>query len=141
MGTPSGHLDHAFTIINTGFDLWDFLKGNGTLSNGYVSMPMAVLRHLSSMIVLAKAESRQVRRGFGWRITQTGWMSKGSIDSRAYLATWVSLIPKSDIEDLWDELKLALKGMRVKIESPIAMVLATKNAGDNYQHLLNRHKR
>ncbi len=64
-----------------------------------------------------------------WVENDADWMDEHGIDwFKGYLATWVPLIPELEIGNLWDELELALEGKRVKTETPVAMVLATKSA-------------
>ncbi|KAF3770935.1 hypothetical protein M406DRAFT_67292 [Cryphonectria parasitica EP155] len=45
---------------------------------------------------------------------------------RAHLATLVPRIPESELQQLWDELELALDGQKVRLEFPVVVILATK---------------
>ena len=120
-------LDHAFTIANTGLEPlefpegeWDavkriFINAHGSIGTFLINDRVAESR------VTAKEEKI-------WVEDDADWTDEQGIDwFKGYLATWVPRIPESEIGDLWDELELALKGKKVKIETPVAIIFATKN--------------
>ncbi|KAI0466865.1 S-adenosyl-L-methionine-dependent methyltransferase [Xylaria cf. heliscus] len=50
-----------------------------------------------------------------------GWLKK-------YFATWRPGIAESKVQDLWDELERIMDGAKVRLETPMVMVFATKKA-------------
>ena len=120
--------DHAFTTVNTGYDRlefpeeeWDAIKRIYINARGTVEAFLINDRVRESRV---KAKEEKI-----WVEDDADWMDEQGIDwFKGYLATWVPRIPESEIGNLWGELELALGGKRVKIETPVAMVFAPKNA-------------
>ena len=119
-------LDHAFKIVNAGLNPlefpegeWDAVKRIFINAHGSIDTFLMNDRVGESRV---KAKEEKV-----WVEDDADWMDEQGIDwFKGYLTTWVPRIPESDIADLWYELELALKGKKVKIETPVAIVLATK---------------
>lgn len=47
---------------------------------------------------------------------------------KGYLATWVPVVPENEIQHIWNDLERALGGGKVRIETPLTIVFATKKA-------------
>ncbi|KAI1172051.1 S-adenosyl-L-methionine-dependent methyltransferase [Nemania sp. FL0916] len=47
---------------------------------------------------------------------------------KKYIATWIPPIPEDDVKDLWDEMERVLDGGKVRTETPLVMLLATRRA-------------
>ena len=121
-------LDHAFRIVNAGLNSLEFPEGEWeavkrVLINAHGSVDTFLINdRVAESRVKAKEEKV-------WVEDDVDWMDEQGIDwFKGYLTTWVPPIPESEIGHLWDELEVALKGKKVKIETPVAMIFATKNA-------------
>ncbi|KAI8624246.1 S-adenosyl-L-methionine-dependent methyltransferase [Xylariaceae sp. FL1651] len=118
---------NAFKVCNTGLDLLAFPEDEWrnvkrvyiNAQTGYEAF--AVNDQTGDSRVRAEEEQVWVEKddedwcdthGFAW--------------FQAYLATWVPRIPESDMQEVWDELELALDGKQVRTKTPLAMVFATK---------------
>ncbi|RYC57955.1 hypothetical protein CHU98_g8248 [Xylaria longipes] len=64
-----------------------------------------------------------------WVHGDPDWSGEQDVDwLKKYFATWIPTIPESEIQDLWDELGRIVNGAKVRIETPMVMVFATKRA-------------
>lgn len=119
-------LHKAFPIINTGFetirlsnDEWEKVKRVYINARGTVDS--FNLNHYKGGCRVTESEERI------WVENDEDWSDEQDINwFKGYFATWVPRISESDIQELWDELEHALGGQKVKMETPIVMVLATK---------------
>lgn len=125
-------LDHAFKIINTGLNPLEFPEAEwNAVKRIFINTHGSVDTFLINDRV---GESRvNAKEENVWVEDDADWMDEQGIDwFKGYLATWVPRISESEIEDFWDELELALKGKKVKIETPVAMIFATKICHEEY---------
>lgn len=119
-------LDHAFEIINTGLNHLEFPEGEWDavkriFFNAHGSIDTFLI---NDRVCKSRVKAREEKV---WVEDDPDWMDEQGIDwFKGYLTTWVPRIPESEIGDLWNELEVALKGKTVKIETPVAMILATK---------------
>ncbi|KAI0408917.1 S-adenosyl-L-methionine-dependent methyltransferase [Xylaria palmicola] len=64
-----------------------------------------------------------------WVYGDPDWSDEQGVDwLKGSLATWAPRIPESEIQDLWDELADILDGAKVRIETPMVTILATRRA-------------
>ncbi|KAI0412238.1 S-adenosyl-L-methionine-dependent methyltransferase [Xylaria grammica] len=57
------------------------------------------------------------------------WEDEQGIDwFKGYVSTWAPRLPESEVQDLWDELERVMDGARVRTETPIVMIFATRRA-------------
>ncbi|KAM4063780.1 hypothetical protein HRG_006893 [Hirsutella rhossiliensis] len=80
-------------------------------------------------------ESRRVKNGEEkvWEDGDEQWSDQQGIDwLRGYFGTWMPRIPESEIQFLWHDMELVLKGEKVRIEFPVVMVFATKTQHSPY---------
>jgi trans-aconitate 3-methyltransferase len=120
-------LDHAFPIINTGFESLEFPSDQWEkVTRMYINArgKLDTFR-MNDRIGANKATEAEERV---WVEDDNDWSDEQDIAwFKGYLATWVPVIPESDIQELWDELEASLGGAKARTETPIAMVYATKN--------------
>ncbi|KAI1462856.1 S-adenosyl-L-methionine-dependent methyltransferase [Annulohypoxylon moriforme] len=121
-------LDRAFRILNNGFDAialpetqWE------TVKRVYINASQGI----ASFKIDDRAGEDRVGKNEEriWVNGDPDWSDDQDIDwIKKYFATWVPVLPESEIQGLWDELERILDGSKVHIETPIAMVFATKKA-------------
>ncbi|ORY70425.1 uncharacterized protein BCR38DRAFT_422108 [Pseudomassariella vexata] len=124
-----GHLyDRAFETINSGLEnvefpeaRWEAVKRIYINSGGSLEVFQIDDRVGESRV--KKGEEKV------WEEGDEDWSDIKDIDwFKAYLATWSARIPETEIQSLWDEMEISLKGERARIETPIVLVFATKKA-------------
>lgn len=119
-------LDHAFPIINTGFESLEFPTDQWeNVTRIYINSQ----GDLGTFRMNDRVGENKVKAGEKrlWVEGDQDWSDEQDIAwFKGYLATWVPVIPESDIQDLWNELDASLGGTKAHTETPIAMVLATK---------------
>jgi trans-aconitate 3-methyltransferase len=119
--------DHAFPIINTGLETVGFPdSGWESVTRTYINslgtvQPFKINDRVGKSRV--KPEEERI-----WVDGDQDWTDVQGIDwFKGYFGTWVPRIPESELQDIWDELELSLQGKKVKIETPIVLILATKS--------------
>ncbi len=121
-------LDHAIPIINAALESLEFLPSQ------WVDVKRVHINAQGSLDSYRIDERLAESRSAAWEEQvwiegDEDWADEQGIQwLKGYLATWVPVIPESDIQLLWDELEAALGGQKVRIESPLTMVFATKRA-------------
>jgi SAM-dependent methyltransferase len=119
-------LDHAVQIINTALDCLEFPRDE------WESVRRVHINAQGDPDNYRIDERRRESRVQGWEevVWEEGdedWAEIQGIQwFKGYLATWVPVIPESEIQGLWEELEVALEGGKVRIETPLTMVFATK---------------
>ncbi|KAI2463317.1 S-adenosyl-L-methionine-dependent methyltransferase [Annulohypoxylon bovei var. microspora] len=119
-------LDRAFKILNNGFDAialpeasWESIK------RVYINASQGITSFKINDRVGEDRVGKNEERV--WVSGDQDWSDDQGIDwIKKYFATWVPVLPESEIQGLWDELERVLGGGKVRIETPIAMVFATK---------------
>lgn len=125
-GARNDFFDHAFAIVNVGLNSLEFPEGQWeAVKRIFIDARGGICAFLINDRV---AESRiKAKEEKVWVEDDVDWIDEQGIDCfKGYLKTWVPRIPESEIGDLWEELEVALEGKKVKIETPVAMIFATK---------------
>ncbi|OTB08189.1 hypothetical protein M426DRAFT_7994 [Hypoxylon sp. CI-4A] len=115
---------NAFTVIDTGLESvgfpeeeWENVKRVYINTQGDVGVFA-----LSGKVSESKVNHTEERI---WVEEDEGWCGMEGIEwFKSYLATWVPRTPESEMQDVWDELEAALEGNKVKIRTPVVMILA-----------------
>ncbi|KAI1210950.1 S-adenosyl-L-methionine-dependent methyltransferase [Annulohypoxylon truncatum] len=120
--------DRAFRTVNTALenlefpeDKWQAVKRVYINSRGDVN----------AFVMNDLIAERKVKEGEEkiWVEDDKEWIDAKDIEwFKAYLATWVPSIPETEMQEVWDELELALDGKKVEIRTPVVMIFATKKA-------------
>ncbi|KAI0530283.1 S-adenosyl-L-methionine-dependent methyltransferase [Xylaria digitata] len=64
-----------------------------------------------------------------WVHGDPDWSDSQGIDwFKGFIATWVPPLPETEVQGLWDELERLMNGDKVRTETPLVMVFATKKA-------------
>ncbi|KAL4789635.1 hypothetical protein BDV19DRAFT_394892 [Aspergillus venezuelensis] len=121
-------LDHAVSIVNTALDClefpeseWERVKRIHVNAQGSLESYRLDSRSRESRV----KESEEV----AWVEGDDDWADEqGLAWFKGYLATWVPVVPEHEIQHLWSELETALGGGKVRIETPLTIVFATKKA-------------
>ncbi|KAI9147516.1 Methyltransferase gedG [Paramyrothecium foliicola] len=119
-------LDRAFPILNTAFDHLEYPESDWTSVERVYINCHGNTNAFKMTNTLAKSNVKPHEKRI-WVENDKDWTdSKGLSWYKAYLATWVPLVPESDIKHLWDDLEHALQGGNADMETPVVMVFATK---------------
>lgn len=119
-------LTHAFRIINTGLDCLEFNEKEWSgVNRVYINAKGTIDSfQTNNMVGESRVKSADVRV---WVDTDEDWCDEKDITwLKGYLGTWVPVLPESEAQDLWDKLERALDGKKARLETPVAMVFATK---------------
>ncbi|KAL7620202.1 hypothetical protein AAE478_009195 [Parahypoxylon ruwenzoriense] len=120
--------DNAFPMSNTGFEHLEFPEKEWeSVKRVYINAEGSVDAFtMDDRIGESKVKEVEERV---WVEDDKDWHHRHGIEwFKGYLATWVPRIPESDIQEVWDELELALEGKHVKTKTPVVMIFATKKA-------------
>ncbi|KAJ2991874.1 hypothetical protein NUW58_g2361 [Xylaria curta] len=64
-----------------------------------------------------------------WVHHDLDWSDEQGVDwLKKYIATWLPVLPESEVQEHWDELERITNGVKVPLETPLVMVFATKRA-------------
>ncbi|KAI0419756.1 S-adenosyl-L-methionine-dependent methyltransferase [Xylaria grammica] len=121
-------LDRAFQVLNSGFDSialpaqhWE------TVERVYINARQGI----SSFRLDGRAREDRVTEGEEriWIYDDPDWAEEQGVEwLKKYLGTWVPPLPEAEVQGLWDELSRITDGAKVKLETPIVMVFATRKA-------------
>ncbi|KAF2969183.1 hypothetical protein GQX73_g4379 [Xylaria multiplex] len=116
----------------------------GTISSGYdsIAIPAAqweavqrVYINASQGIASFKISENVAEDRVGsneeriWVHGDTDWSDDHGIDwFKGYISTWVPPLPESEVQGLWDELENLMDGEKVRTETPLVMIFATRKA-------------
>ncbi|ODA83433.1 hypothetical protein RJ55_01947 [Drechmeria coniospora] len=118
--------DRAFRLCNNGLEGIEFPESEWTsVRRTYINAHGT----LDSFKLNDRTGESRVKAGEEkvWEDGDEGWCHRRGIDwLRGYLGTWVPRIPESELQPLWHEMALVLKGERVRIEYPVVMIFATR---------------
>ncbi|PQE12385.1 Methyltransferase type 11 protein [Rutstroemia sp. NJR-2017a BVV2] len=120
-------LTHAFRIINTGLDCLEFPANEWkAVKRIYINAQGSIDSFKTNdRVGESKVKSTDERV---WVEDDADWCDEKDITwLKGYIGTWVPVLPESEAQDLWDELEKALNGQKAKLETPVAIVLATKS--------------
>ncbi|KAL5120859.1 hypothetical protein ACEQ8H_001340 [Pleosporales sp. CAS-2024a] len=118
--------DRAFGIINTAYRCIGFPDAEWTdVKRIYISCG-GNTEHFK-----IDERTEQIAANVGdetvWIDNDEDWSDEQDVEwLKGYLATWVPKIPESEIQNLWNDLGTTLKGQRVRIETPVVIVLASR---------------
>ncbi|KAI0452023.1 S-adenosyl-L-methionine-dependent methyltransferase [Xylaria acuta] len=125
--TNTGHLfERAFQISNSGYDSiavpsarWEAIK------RVYINSSQGIASFkISDDVGEDRVGSNEDRV---WVHGDPDWSDEQDVDwLKKYFATWGPAVPESEIRDLWDELERITNGAKVRMETPLVMVFATK---------------
>ncbi|RDW84206.1 class I SAM-dependent methyltransferase [Aspergillus mulundensis] len=119
-------LDHAVSIVNTALDCLEFPEGEW---EGVRRIHVNAQGSLESYRLDSRSRESKVRDSeeVAWVEGDDDWADEqGLAWFKGYLATWVPVVPEQEIQHLWAELETALGGQKVRIETPLTIVFATK---------------
>ncbi|KAI3324551.1 S-adenosyl-L-methionine-dependent methyltransferase [Xylariaceae sp. AK1471] len=118
----------ALKIANSGLDAVGFPEGEwGSVKRIYIN---AQSGHEAFEIDVDRVGKSRVRPG-----EEQIWVEEVDEDwchmhgfewLQGFCDTWVPNIPVSEIQEIWDDLELALGGEKVRTKTPVVMVFATK---------------
>ncbi|KAL6232023.1 hypothetical protein BDW75DRAFT_233145 [Aspergillus navahoensis] len=121
-------LDHAISIVNTALDClefpeheWERVKRIHVNAQG----------RLDSYRLDSRGKESQVKdwEEVTWVEGDDDWADEHDLTwFKGYLATWVPVVPEQEIQHLWSDLETALEGKKVRVETPLTIVFATKRA-------------
>ncbi|KAI0889022.1 S-adenosyl-L-methionine-dependent methyltransferase [Annulohypoxylon maeteangense] len=120
--------DRAFRTINTALENIEFPEGEWeAIKRVYINARGDVNAFVMNNLV----DERKVKEKEEkiWVEDDEEWVGMKDIEwFKAYLATWVPYIPEAEMQDVWDELELALEGKKARIRTPVVMIFATRRA-------------
>ncbi|KAI2606873.1 S-adenosyl-L-methionine-dependent methyltransferase [Hypoxylon fragiforme] len=123
-----GVYENVYPLINTAFDHLGFPKEEWEdVTRVYINAD----GNTDGFVVDSRLGESKVKEWEEqiWISHDEDWCNLHGIEwFKAYMATWVPLIPESEIQGLWDEMELELGGNPVKTRTPIVMIFATKKA-------------
>ncbi|TRX97001.1 hypothetical protein FHL15_002307 [Xylaria flabelliformis] len=120
--------ERAFEISSSGFDSialppeqWE------TVKRVYINSSRGVASfRISDIVGEDRVRSSEDRV---WVHGDPDWSDEQDVDwLKKYFATWASAPPESEIQELWDELERIMNGVKVRMETPMVMVFATRRA-------------
>ncbi|KAL4904009.1 hypothetical protein BDW74DRAFT_185733 [Aspergillus multicolor] len=121
-------LDHAVSIVNTALDCLEFPESEW---EGVKRIHVNAQGSLESYQLDSRSRESKVKGSeeVAWVEGDDDWADEqGLAWFKGYLATWVPVVPEQEIQHLWSELETALGGGKVRIETPLTIVFATKKA-------------
>ncbi|KAI1746911.1 S-adenosyl-L-methionine-dependent methyltransferase [Xylaria castorea] len=125
----TGHLfERAFQISNSGYDSIAVPPAHwGAVKRVYINSSQGIASFKISDHVFEDRVG--INEDRVWVHGDPGWSEEQDVDwLKKYFATWASAPPESEIQQLWDELEGILNGVRVRMETPVVMVFATRRA-------------
>ncbi|KAI1441711.1 S-adenosyl-L-methionine-dependent methyltransferase [Annulohypoxylon stygium] len=119
-------LDRAFKTLNNGFDSIALPEEQWqTVKRVYINASQGIASFKLNDRVGEDRVGKNEERV--WVNGDPDWSDNQDINwIKKYFATWVPPLPESEIQGLWDELERVLDGGKAHLETPIAMVFATK---------------
>ncbi|KAL4995727.1 hypothetical protein BDV10DRAFT_187767 [Aspergillus recurvatus] len=112
-------LDHAVSIVNTALDCLDFPEHEW--ERGRLESYQLDSRGKESRV----KDSEEV----AWVEGDDDWADEQDLTwFKGYLATWVPVVPEQEIQHLFSDLETALEEKKVRTETPLTIVFATKRA-------------
>ncbi|KAI1461295.1 S-adenosyl-L-methionine-dependent methyltransferase [Annulohypoxylon moriforme] len=120
--------DRAFRTVNTALENLEFPEEEWeTVMRVYINAQGDVDAFImNDLIAERKVKEREEKI---WIEDDEEWIDWKNIKwFKAYLATWVPSIPEAEMQEVWNELELALEGKRVRTRTPVVMIFATRKA-------------
>ncbi|KAL2821797.1 hypothetical protein BDW59DRAFT_163979 [Aspergillus cavernicola] len=121
-------LDHAVSIVNTALDCLEFPEDEWERVK---RVHVNAQRSLESYQLDSRSRESNVKvsEEVVWVEGDDDWADEqGLAWFKGYLATWVPVVPENEIQHLWGDLETTLEGEKVRIETPLTIVYATKRA-------------